>query len=167
MECSITNSQLQKIFLTLCSNCFIGIIPLFYIRVMYTYMYIHPSTLMLVLTPFFFCLLNPMCQVYLALLYIVYVYLTLLSVYIFRIKLLMLCLYTYAYCIYRCCIFYGFVYLPSETNTVSQGWKALPWFSVFYFSLYEVFMNLVLNCRTHIVNTQGYWCAMSVIVWLL
>lgn len=48
----------------------------------------------------FFCLLNPMCQVYLALLYIVYVYLTLLSVYIFRIKLLMLCLYTYAYCIY-------------------------------------------------------------------
>lgn len=115
----------------------------------------------------FFCLLNPMCQVYLALLYIVYVYLTLLSVYIFRIKLLMLCLYTYAYCIYRCCIFYGFVYLPSETNTVSQGWKALPWFSVFYFSLYEVFMNLVLNCRTHIVNTQGYWCAMSAIVWLL
>lgn len=100
MECSITYSQLQKIFLMLCSNCFIGIIPLFYIRVMYTYMYIHPSTLMLVLTPFFFCLLNPMCQVYLALLYIVYVYLTLLSVYIFRIKLLMLCLYTYAYCIY-------------------------------------------------------------------
>lgn len=48
----------------------------------------------------FFGLLNPMCQVYLALLYIVYVYLTLLSVYIFRIKLLMLCLYTYAYCIY-------------------------------------------------------------------
>lgn len=100
-----------------------------------------------------------MCQVYLALLYIVYIYLTLLSVYIFRIKLLMLCLYTYAYCIYRCCIFYGFVYLPfyRDQHFVTRL-KALPWYSEFYFSLYEVFVNIVFNCRIHLVSTGLLMC---------